>query len=327
MKICPICRSQFQTKAALAQHMASHQNRQGGRVQGKRRSGAGNFTMQCVGEEYLGTSNAGGWRISPGKSGLNRLDQYARLFQEYRIDKWVVKVKPVVGTTTAGSFVAGISYDYARTPTSFKDIAVLSPKITGTVWQGGTLVASAGRLMRQQWLLTDDRGVTDDEKVAGFVCLALDGAAATTTVAVWVDYSVTLQGPSSVARSAAEHIYTYDSRSRAWKEGETEITQFSAIDGPVVLDVEVKSGDPSGIIAMLGGVADGLQTLHTATVDGITYLHMVADRIRQVATVVATVSTVVRMARAPFRPAAFSWVSGAGGGNSPVKASSSRPAN
>lgn len=279
--------------------------------------------MQCSGEEYLGTYSSGSWKISPGGSGLARLDQYASLFQEYRIDKWVVKIKPTVGTTSAGTYVAGVSYDYARQPTDFRGIAVLAPKVTGTVWQAATLTASAQRLMRQSWMLTSGTGVSTEETVSGYVCLATDGTDGRTTMSVWVDYSVTLQGPSSVSRAQADDIYTYDSANRRWEHAGHTVTTFSPVDGPVVVDAEVE-GSGSSLVAALEKAMDGLAKLHEVTSGGLTYLHLVANNVHAGALAVLSAAAIVRVARAPFRPIGFSWLSPAGVGSTTPRGPSSR---
>lgn len=280
----------------------------------------GGYTMVCSGEEYLGTKQSLSVPISPGITGLTRLDTFARMFEEYKIDRWTVKIRPVVGTTTAGSYVVGGSYDYARPPATFNELAVCSPKATGTVWQPGSISMAPARLMRQKWLITSAKNVTKDESVAGYVGVALDGATSATTVAVWVDYSVTFQGPST--RTQTDDVaYLYNKTSAQWTDDTGRVVQtVTPIEQPVTLDVEIASGDShivDAVMQSLATIARHSVQLHRYTVEGITYVHVIADALSQVALTALHAATILHVARAPFRAALRGWgpntLAGSGG--------------
>lgn len=302
MKTCPICRSTFENKAALAAHMASvHPARRGQAARRNRGGGrsvqAGTTTFSRV--EYLGKSKAKNIPLQPGATGLRQLDNFAAVFENYRWDKISVKVKSTVGSTASGMYFLGVSYESDHIPKTDVDIAACSPALSSTVTRDGTLVVPVRPLMGQPWLST--KAATGEGKagIAGYVNLVGDEE-----MAIWVDYTVTLSGPTSVSRTV-ESGYLFSKLKEQWTDGDGHvIDRVSPSSTPIEVDVEVDSGDASTletVMSALRSVYANLREFHRWVVDGVTFIHAIADAAGQAGLVALPVATIVHQRALPFR--------------------------
>lgn len=283
MAKCPVCGKTFASKKDLSAHVrAKHQekvkhyypvpvastSKQAG-AQKVAGSGAGGWMAM---EEYLGKAaknKTSRYLICPGKSGMPRLDAYALLYEQYRIERWNVRFTPRVGTTVSGMYVAGIVYSHADNPDGVGEVAALQPKIHHAVWQGGNLSAAPGRLMKQKWMYTWDGKVAVEDSVAGKVAVHLDGDQA--EVDVWVDYAVTFNGPTQSAKNTA-YVLKHDGSS--WKLDEQVITKLpDELRDGYTIDIESNS-DISSYFEKFFGV---FKSLYSWTQSGLYYYHLIAD--------------------------------------------------
>lgn len=196
-------------------------------------------------EEYWGTCKTGSTIMScrPGQSNLPRLDQYAFMFETYRILRWAVRFTVRVGSTVSGMYIAGPCYVPGDTAKTIASVAALSPKVHNAIWQPGTLNVPAARLMKQKWMIVpgfDDHDTADS--YPGSVCVYVDGA--NCAIDAWVSYEVEFSGPTAGKRSTASLVY--ESKSHTWKFNGVVITELPA-DSEDQFSIDVDSSD-SGLI-------------------------------------------------------------------------------
>lgn len=213
MKTCPVCRQQFPTKAALAAHRVTHQQRASAR---RRRSAPGNGSNTMALKEYWGTVRKDGVTtidIHPATCKLAKLSALARVYEQYRIVSWTVHFVHSAGSNTSGSYFAGVSAG-THHPTDRKGIASLSPSLCRAVTTDGTLTAPASRVMGQPWLDMAD-------PAPGVIMVSTDAA-----LEAWITYRVLLSGPTSVAQaSTVDAIYRTDG-TKWMDESGADITEF-----------------------------------------------------------------------------------------------------
>lgn len=237
VKICPICRQTFPSKAALAQHMATHTGGGAGRRRRGRPTSANVTTLAQ--EEYWGETEAGkakNFTFHPGSSGLTRLDTMASVHEQYRVTSLTVRFTPQVGSNMAGMFFAGWCRDPSKAPATDTKIAGLTPHCACAVWQSTSLTIRANDLMRQNWFLT--RAEDAAETTAGCVATISTGSQ-TAKMAVWCRYVVQFSGPTS--RDADDFLYRY-AQGRWYDEKSNVVTEMPAADGPYSVDLEVTEG-------------------------------------------------------------------------------------
>lgn len=319
---CPVCGRSFKTAAALKQHERdSHAGKKAPKAQQPRLRNRGPARVRGVApdratvvisqEEFLaevaasadGKENLRTFTILPGKSGLSRLDQFGSMFEQWRLDSWVVHIVPKVGTMVSGSFIAGVYYEEKLQPTTKQEASVLSPKVKGAVWQERTLSVPPSLAQKQRWLFTSGVGVDPADSIAGQVVVVVDGTK-DAKVDVWVSYRITFMGPTSHKR-ALDRVYRADGR--AWKDADGKpISAIEPEEGPFTADFEL-SGDAAYVDQMVDFFSRSFrnwQQLQRFVSNGVTYVHGVLSALEslQLAAATATAGTILVLRRRPFRP-------------------------
>lgn len=318
---CPKCNRQFKTKAALLQHERdSHREQPSAPKKTSKKRGLAlptvtspaRATVVVSQEEYLGevavpagrSSNLKAYKIIPGGSGLARLDQFGSLFEQWRMERWVVKARPKVGTTISGSYILGVFYESMLTPTTKAEVGALSPKVMGPIWQGATLSVPPNLAQKQRWLYTHGSGVDEADAVAGQIVVAVDGEAEKCRIDLWVSYTITFMGPTAHKRIGDQYYHLDGSN---WKDQTGKpVTQIPQSDGPYTADFEV--GNASYVDRIVSGFTSAFrqwQELHRTVSNGVTYIHGILNGIDAagLVNVGAQVGAVVALQRRPFRPA------------------------
>lgn len=190
MKICPVCRQQFPSKAALAQHMPSHQRQRGGgrpRVQRQAANRGGEGTSVLAKRELVASTSRGAYyTLLPGSSGITYLDTWASIFENYRFTKLSVRVIGLASSTDPKCYHIGISYGANAPGTDARTVASLSP---GTAMRGdgsATINVPIASFMKSAWQLTAAGGGL----TPGYIVIDTVGK-----VEVWIDYQVQFSGP------------------------------------------------------------------------------------------------------------------------------------
>lgn len=333
---CPKCNRLFKTQAALKQHEIDSHSAVSAQKK-KKNTGSpralavapAKATVVIAQEEYLsevavaadGKAVIKPFKMLPGVSGLTRLDQFGALFEQWRLDKWIVKVRPKVGTTIGGSYIVGVFYESKLTPTTKQEVSVLSPKIMGAVWQPGTLSVPPSLAQKQKWLYTHGSGVDEADSVAGQIVVAVDGSTES-KVDLWVSYEITFMGPTSHKR-VSDRTYRLDGQT--WKDDTGRVVQtIDPDEGPYTADFEI--GDSRYVDRIVDGFRSAFrqwQELQRVVSNGVTYVHGVLSAIdaAQAVQVGAQVGAIVALQRRPFRPALPQSGSGSGSVGLPGEAS------
>lgn len=307
MKICPICRAQFNTKAALAQHMASVHPLAGSSRQPRRGNSGNNnaraqqSTITFSRTEFLGSLMNKNIRLQPGATGARQLDNIAAIFEQYRWDRLSFSFRSTVGSNANGLYFAGISYEPDHFPTTQTDIASCSPCVSHAVSKESTLQAPVRQLMEQSWLPTSAQSGDGKTQVSGFLNLASDQK-----LGVWMSYQVTFSGPTSITR-VIDTAYLYSKKDSSWRykdENEEQITTANPTDEPESLDIELDTGDEATANRMLDQlrrVWENLTQSYRVVVDGVTYIHAIAQRVNRVVLPSLAVAAIVHRRPLPFR--------------------------
>nr|UHR49744.1 MAG: coat protein [Hangzhou sepedon violaceus nodavirus 1]UHR49759.1 MAG: coat protein [Hangzhou sepedon violaceus nodavirus 1] len=303
MKICPICRSQFETKAALASHVeAVHQKRTTGAVprtttRSKTNKSGASITLSR--SEYLGSFSQRNVKLQPGATGAKQLDAMAAVFELYRWEKITFRVTPTVGLTTGGQWFQGYSYEADHYPSTAVDIAYCQPSSSGPVSREGSLSCSPRLIMGQPWLPTMAKTGEGSSSNAGFWNLASDQQ-----VGVWFSYTVTLTGPTSQSR-VRDELYSYDIRTKRWSDNNNQLTnELPSFDGPADIDLELATGDPATIDQVVNSMAQwytDFTEMHRRVVNGITFIHAFATSAARVAAFLLGAGAVVHHRPLLFR--------------------------
>lgn len=304
MKTCPVCKRTFPTKQALAAHrVAVHGGRQQGGARGPATGNSSVLTFSRF--EYIGSSQAKNIPLQPGSLGARQLDNLAAIFEQYRWDALSFTLKPTVGAQTDGTCFVGYSYESDHYPTDKASIAACSPSDSFPVSRERVLAAPVRQLMHSAWLPTKASSGEgkDATSIAGYLNIKADKP-----VDLWVRYTVSLSGPTTVARTRDE-IYSYNTQERAWTKqeagSEARVNQIDATEGPLDLDVEIGSDNTSvvdTVIKNLFRVYRGAQELHRMVSNGVTLVHAYASAAAATQLPSLTAATLVHHRQLPFRP-------------------------
>jgi len=138
----------------------------------------------------------------PGNSGCPRLDAFAALYDYYNVEKFEVVYAPAVGTSTSGAMVVAIDYDAGDIPPNWANTLSIIPRMTGGVWQQGSINVPVNRLNKQPWMLTNSgiTGVNDQTGAGAAAACAVyfhgTGSNGSTVGDVWVRYRIKFMGPT-----------------------------------------------------------------------------------------------------------------------------------
>jgi len=158
------------------------------------RGAAGQLTITHT--EYWGDVKGGvvtAFGFYPGGSGLGHLDNLAKSYERYVIKRARVEYRPAVGTTADGVNTMGVEWDTGGVPANVKGIVVCQPNAQTPVWKEAAMNLPSHRLMPQRYLKCT--GTLAYDTTAFSVYVHSSGKASTVQGAVWISYTVTLEGP------------------------------------------------------------------------------------------------------------------------------------
>lgn len=299
VKICPICKQQFPTKAALASHMSTVHASRTSVPRARRQATSQATTMLARRELWQGTGSTVAvftCEIFPGKSGLPTLDALAQIYEDFKIVSWNVQVKPTVGTNTDGYYTVGVSYGPSGRPNSGSGIAALSPATSNPCYVSTSLSVNPRKIMGSNWLPTYDRAMAKNSPGAIVV-------STTKELLIWVSYKVLLNGPTAVKRAAFDDLYEYDSKSNRWTNEHGQVVTAMSYDEPVNVLMDVGASSTTvfeGTIRMIEGAFDGLVRVHSIFNRIIGTTHWISNLFSATLPLL-TVPVILHVQRRPFR--------------------------
>lgn len=175
-------------------------------------------TSQKEKNKLVATNRINFW---PGKSGLTRLDQFGRMYDQYRVRKLVVKYLTASGTVTSGSTITGIDYDASDYPGTLGALQVNQPKLRVPVWESGSMRLDIDRLNKSRWMFTSAGIATSTPGFTSACAVTSSAPASDTEISygeVWVDYEVVFTGPSL---SNASGQFAANSSAGSWNTNES----------------------------------------------------------------------------------------------------------
>lgn len=234
MKICPVCKQQFPTKAALAAHAVSHSGRVGSRR--RRNRGTGGNTVLAL-KEYWGTAartNVSTIDMKPNSSKLTKLSAMAAIYETYKLLQWTVHIVHTGGANTSGSYFAGVSLKADKHPTDAAGIAALAPSICKSATSDASISAPCAKAMGQAWL--------DNDGTSPGAVLIYNSTG--TDLNVFVSYKVQFAGPTAISQSS-ETYFTTDGN--AWFGQDNLPVTTAEIDYDVYGELEYQGTEAEGV--------------------------------------------------------------------------------
>lgn len=296
MKICPICRTSFPTKAALAAHMPSHQ---GGKRRGKRQRGGGNTTMRLALKEYWGPAAKNSLSTvdcKPADSGLAKLRAHASMFETYKLTSYTVHGIRAGASTTTGIYFMGVSYKSDKHPSDSKGVAALSPMVCKSAQENATLSVPCAKLMGQPWL-------NNDGTSPGAVIVS-NGTSA--DIHIWVTYSVVFNGPTGVAQTDSFDI-TYKTDGGAWTdERGQQINTVDIADAYAELEIGGEATVYPTVLERFRNAVRTAQEIHHTWIKTIGLIHMIIG-VGRFTLPRLDVPAILHLQPRPFRATATEW--------------------
>lgn len=152
------------------------------------------------------TESFGAYTFHPGQSKLLHLDNFAKIYERYRIFSCTVHYRTLVGTTTNGAVTYGIDWDFKygtddKKPSSMAEITLKAPSRRSAIWQEFNMPLPANMLMDRKIKpvlsdSTDQKDNINDSSFCLLVGMSYDSAAAAKSLGeVWITYDVEFIGP------------------------------------------------------------------------------------------------------------------------------------
>lgn len=252
MKICPVCKQQFQSKAALASHMLSaHPARRARATQRSRQQNmSGGTNMLARRELWSGTMAAStviACEIFPGNSKLPMLDAMAQIYEEFKVVSWSVSVKSTVGTNSDGSYTCGITYGNEGRPTKAEQIASLAPATSNPVYVPTTISVNPRKVMGANWLPTKS---VQSTKSPGAFMITSDK-----NVQLWISYKVLFNGPTAVKRASFDELYEFDTVQRKWLNADGNEVRQVNFEDPVTVQIDVGTNNENMFVTTINAIS------------------------------------------------------------------------
>jgi hypothetical protein len=168
----------------------------------------------------------------PGSSGLAKLDDFARNWDQFKLKSCAVDYKTSTGTVTNGHFYMGVDYSASDVANATADVTSLENKADGPVWENQHLAIDIRKAMTKSIMYTN-QGDADNTP---FV-LSLSTEVAKSGV-IWCHYSVQFDSPKRDTTSVVAAIASAEA-------------SFIAIGGNAV-----EYGTPAISIQPNGGVSE-----------------------------------------------------------------------
>lgn len=245
-------------------------------------------------EEYWGVCSKGSnqLNITPGKSHLPRLDQYAYMYEQYKILSWQVRFTVRVGSTVSGMYLAGPTYIFGDEAKTLHAVSALEPKVHSAVWQGSNLVVPASRLMKQTWMYVPGIDLEDHaDSHAGSVWVFVDGDKA--QVDAWVSYSVEFSGPTS--NRSGHQVLIFDGKS--WTMNGKAVTSLPDMDTSFALDIEATD---DSVLAHIQSWFAQTNVVDNIKNGSLRLWHVLVDHLNATTLSAMTVPVTIHMVRRPF---------------------------
>lgn len=298
MKICPICRQTFPTKAALAAHLPTHQGKRRGQRQNRNAAGS---TLTLSLKEYWGSVQAKSVTtvdVKPSASTLPKLSGQAAMFETYKLLSFTVNVVHGGNQSGSGVYFMGVSYKADKHPTDSKGVASLSPSTCKNAGENASISAPCARLMGQPWL--DTSGTSP-----GAIMLSND---TNTNLHIWVTYKVVFNGPTAVAQSAGNDV-TYRWNGQKWLNNHDQAVEVIDLEGDVYGELEV-AGEESMLDVTWRTMQQYMQTareLHRAWTVSIGLVNFVANAGRVILPRLQGGPAILHIQPRPFRATRSEW--------------------
>jgi len=137
----------------------------------------------------------------PGASGMSRLDAFALLYSQYRVEMCELEFRPAVGTNTSGIQVTGFSYDFADVPQNLSTCLSVEPRFSDVPWIGGKVSLPVDRMMKSRWHFTANGSNPSGFNAAGAIFWHASGANGAILGNIWCRYRIRFSGPYQTGSS------------------------------------------------------------------------------------------------------------------------------
>jgi len=169
--------------------------------QGSTRIKNNEYWSDCVLAVDPAHESFGSCSFLPGKSGLQHLDNLAKVFERYILHSATVHFRTRVGTSKDGAIICGIDWDGSSVlPSKLRDVAVKSPSKRSAIWNQFDMPLPSNQLMAIKIRPTASSSVVPSaysNTAFDLVWAIMHEASksARTWGEIWLTYDVTFQGP------------------------------------------------------------------------------------------------------------------------------------
>jgi len=191
--------------------------------------------------------------FAPGDSGLQRLDAFASLYDQYQVKSVILRWTPAVGTLSAGRVLMAVDYVNSRIPTSEQQLATYEPRFAGAVWSTGRVVVDVARAMKAKWMYCSSNTISSEVLLSAFgVHVFTDYQPTTGSFPVagelWCDYIMEFVGPTFSPSIVGETLVNGSTSSGGFGDGVTGGTHSYAwqavLAGGTITSESQASGNP-----------------------------------------------------------------------------------
>jgi hypothetical protein len=136
----------------------------------------------------------------PGSSGSLRLDQFASLFEFYRVLSCRISYRTASATTSQGMVHGGVSFDASKNFVDPLSVSYLDPGFRGPIWSDQTLSVPPDRINRLKWTPTSHSSASPTVSAGFEFWLALQSNAPADSLVgeIWIDYDIEFMSPYTI---------------------------------------------------------------------------------------------------------------------------------
>jgi len=198
----------------------------------------------------------------PGASGMTRLDTFAQLYSQYRVEAAELEFRPAVGTNVSGIQVTGFAYDGNDIPSSLSTAMGVEPRFSDVPWVGGRVRLPVDRLMKSKWHFTANGSNPSGFNTTGSVFWHASGTNGAILGNIWLKYRVRFSGPTNQVTTMNVASSTFPAPGSSYGLGQAVASDLASAVVNATLPTNWTGEQTNGSIDLTrGGVSSSLASI------------------------------------------------------------------
>jgi len=198
----------------------------------------------------------------PGASGMTRLDTFAQLYSQYRVEAAELEFRPAVGTNVSGIQVTGFAYDGNDIPSSLSTAMGVEPRFSDVPWVGGRVRLPVDRLMKSKWHFTANGSNPSGFNTTGSVFWHASGTNGAILGNIWLKYRVRFSGPTNQVTTMNVASSTFPASGSSYGLGQAVASDMASAVVSASSPTNWTGDQTNGSINLaMGGVSSGLASI------------------------------------------------------------------